>query len=92
MWVRWTLPRLRFDQLMKLAWRGMIPLMIVMMVVVGVMTWLGLTQWWMFTLANVIVAVAAALISPLLPAGPPVNRRVQLAGSRFSPLEQSTEV
>jgi NADH-quinone oxidoreductase subunit H len=92
MWVRWTLPRLRFDQLMKLAWRGMIPLMIVMMVVVGVMTRLGLTQWWMFTLANVIVAVAAALISPLLPAGPPVNRRVQLAGSRFSPLEQSTEV
>ncbi|MFN3168704.1 MAG: complex I subunit 1/NuoH family protein [Phycisphaeraceae bacterium] len=89
MWIRWTLPRLRFDQLMKLAWRGMIPLMIVMMVVVGVMTWLGLTQWWMFTLVNIAVAIAAALISPLLPAGPPVNRRVPLAGSRFSPLETS---
>ena len=86
MWVRWTLPRLRFDQLMKLAWRGLIPLMIVMMVLVGVMTWLELTEWWMFALVNIAVAIAAAVISPLLPSGPPVNRRVPLAGSRFSPI------
>ena len=97
MWVRWTLPRLRFDQLMKLAWRGMIPLMIVMMVVVGVMTFLGhrypwMTQWWAFAIVNVVVAVLAAVISPLLPSGPPVNRRVPLAGSRFSPLEPASKV
>lgn len=89
MWVRWTLPRLRFDQLMKLAWRGLIPLMIVMMVVIGIMTWQGLTQWWMFAIVNIAVAIAAALIGPMLPSGPPVNRRVPLAGSRFSPLEQT---
>ncbi|MBX2851971.1 MAG: NADH-quinone oxidoreductase subunit H [Phycisphaeraceae bacterium] len=93
MWVRWTLPRLRFDQLMKLAWNGMIPLMIVFLVVVGLMTmlskdypWLG--QWWMFAIANVAMAVVAAAIAPLLPSGPPVNRKVPLAGSRFSPLEK----
>jgi len=89
MWVRWTLPRLRFDQLMKLAWRGLIPLMIVMMVVVGVMTWLGLREWWMFGLVNIALAIAAAIISPMLPSGPPVNRKVPLAGSRFSPLEET---
>lgn len=89
MWIRWTLPRLRFDQLMKLAWRGMIPLMIVMMIVVGLMTHLGLDQWWMFLLANIVVAVAAAVIGPMLPSGPAVNRKVPLAGSRFSPLQES---
>src|SRR5580704_10125019 len=34
-WVRWTIPRFRYDQLMKLGWRMLIPLAILNMLVTG---------------------------------------------------------
>ncbi len=36
MWIRWTLPRFRYDQLMQLGWKSMIPLSIINLLITGV--------------------------------------------------------
>ena len=41
MLVRWTVPRFRFDQLMRLAWKLMVPMGMAMVLVTGVLVGLG---------------------------------------------------
>jgi NADH-quinone oxidoreductase subunit H len=40
-WVRWTLPRFRYDQLMKLGWKVMLPLALLNIGVTGGLVLLG---------------------------------------------------
>ena len=45
--LRWTIPRFRFDQLMELAWRVMIPLSLANLLMVMFVRHFALSNWWM---------------------------------------------
>jgi NADH-quinone oxidoreductase subunit H len=44
MWVRWTLPRFRYDQLMRLGWTILIPLAIFNILLTGGLITFGVIQ------------------------------------------------
>jgi NADH-quinone oxidoreductase subunit H len=93
MWVRWSLPRFRFDQVMDLAWRALIPISLALAVATAVLVWLtgGTTldgvdgkNALVFLAMNIAVLFLTLLASKLLPAAPATNRRLKIAGSRFA--------
>jgi NADH-quinone oxidoreductase subunit H len=82
--IRWTLPRFRFDQLMKLAWQGMIPVSILLLAAAATVTYFGVDQY--MWLASIGCAVIIWAVYPWMPKQDAANRRIPLIGSRFSPL------
>jgi len=84
--IRWTLPRIRWDQVMKLCWNALIPLAIGLVVLTSVMLYLEWMAWWQLLLMNAALTAVVLALQPLLPGPADRNRKVALAGSRFNPL------
>ncbi|HVZ94970.1 MAG TPA: complex I subunit 1 family protein [Phycisphaerales bacterium] len=85
MLVRWTLPRIRYDQVMRLCWQALIPMSLAAVVAISAMIYLGWTAWWQMLAMNVALTAGVMLLWNVVPK-PDVNRKIPLAGSRFNPL------
>ena len=92
MWVRWSLPRFRFDQLMMIAWRGLIPISLALLMSTFVVIYFaaeptqgfvgGALAFWLL-ISNLVIALGAMVVSKLIPAAPLTNRRLLVTDSRF---------
>ena len=81
--LRWTLPRFRFDQLMRLAWEGMIPTSLLVLTCTAVFMYFGLSQW--MWAGSLLCLGIVWFVGPRLPKGASPNAKIALLGSRFSP-------
>ncbi len=95
MWVRWSLPRFRFDQIMDLAWRALIPISLAQFFITAIVIWFfaGTERAFMrlpgrmalaLLAANVVLLAVTMVLSTLIPAGADTNRRIKIANSRFT--------
>jgi NADH-quinone oxidoreductase subunit H len=83
--VRWTIPRFRFDQLMRLAWQALVPVGIALVAAVGLLTVFGLQQSWLATLAVNLLALVGLLWTAARTRRPVTGRQEDLPPVEVGP-------
>jgi NADH-quinone oxidoreductase subunit H len=101
MWVRWSLPRFRFDQLMMIAWRSLIPVSLALLLMTFVVIYFvadptdgfisGALAFWLLV-GNGTIAIGSMIVSKIIPAAPETNRRLKVSDSRFTNTPQPAAV
>jgi len=88
--LRWTIPRVRYDQVMMLGWGAMIPAGLLMIVVTSVMVHMGWTTMLPMLAANafmlVVILIGRKVLASMFGRSV-VNHKIPMYGSRFSPVE-----
>lgn len=94
MWVRWSLPRFRFDQLMMIAWKALIPISLALLMVTAIVLYFfpgdGLggkppgEQALVLLGANIAVLVGAMLLTAIFPSSYETNKKIIVPGSRYT--------
>ncbi len=88
--VRWTVPRIRYDQVMMLSWQGMIPAGMLMLVTTSIMVYFGATTMVPMFLANIGILIVIVIGQYALAKAfgrSTINKKVPLYGSRYSPMD-----
>lgn len=68
MWIRWTLPRLRYDQLLHLAWLALVPLGLALVTWTAVLALYGQQNTWLAPAGEIGIFMVIVIILALKPA------------------------
>ncbi len=72
--IRWTLPRFRYDQVMRLAWKSLVPMGLAVVASQAIIMFAGWSQWVSLFASGLIVVLAAVIGAA---SGTPVTGRQQ---------------
>ncbi len=87
MWVRWTLPRFRFDQLMRLAWKSMVPIGMALVIVTGVLVAFGWQRNFFVSIGMNIVLLVVGLWIASRSRQPITGRQISLPDIEVRPVQ-----
>jgi NADH-quinone oxidoreductase subunit H len=81
MWIRWTLPRFRYDQLMQMAWLILVPMGLLLLAWTAILALYGWQETWLAPAGEIAIFVVMAAIGALR-SQPITGRQRDLAPER----------